>query len=492
MSASPAPERRKKASKSLNTSSRVGRVAHAPEQRRLYRATDHGRPVTIGPDGFAPAQREPGWGPFAESFLRTNAEAFAALDVKPEVLAGGRGTVVRIQPGGRTGAIPLRSGQTGKVAAGLVVEPRFGWRGVGRVLHETGWSAAPDLLLLPLVPGSGREVPPWVLAGPILIRLAALLRSLRPGYRDREEVVRQPRGRILWGKYCHESMVRGQWARVPCRFPDLASDPILRRHIRWALEKVHRDLVIVGGRDPVAVSLAGEAVRLIEGLADAVPLMPRRERLQSEMNRAGLSTEALVRGVEALAWIVDERGLGGGREQDGLAWQLSLDVLWERWVEAVVRREAALVGGDVLVGRLGQTVFPLHWTSSSLRSLGHLAPDVVVRRGRSVRIVDAKYKAHLVEVDEEGWRRMAEELRETHRADLHQVLAYASLYDADDVTATLAYPVRMETWKALHAMGQDTAHADLFHGGRRVRLEVRGFPFGGLDDLERAGGLVRG
>jgi hypothetical protein len=72
------------------------------------------------------------------------------------------------------------------------------------------------------------------------------------------------------------------------------------------------------------------------------------------------------------------------------------------------------------------------------------------------------------------------------------VLAYASLYDAEDVTATLAYPVRMETWMALHEMRQDTAHADLFHGGRHVRLEVRGLPFGGLDDLERAGGLVRG
>lgn len=80
---------------------------------------------------------------------------------------------------------------------------------------------------------------------------------------------------------------------------------------------------------------------------------------------------------------------------------------------------------------------------------------------------------------------MSEELRATHRADLHQVLAYAALYEADEVTATLAYPLRAETWASLRERGDDAAQADLLHGGRRVRVEVRGFPFGGLDEIGR-------
>ena len=67
---------------------------------------------------------------------------------------------------------------------------------------------------------------------------------------------------------------------------------------------------------------------------------------------------AIRRGLEAIAWIVDERGLGGGRELDGLAWQLPLDQLWETYVEAFTRREVAMTGGEVKVGRLGQTLFP--------------------------------------------------------------------------------------------------------------------------------------
>ena len=51
----------------------------APEQKRLFRGTDHGRAVTLDPDLFAPAQRGGGWGPFAESFLRMNEKAPAPV-----------------------------------------------------------------------------------------------------------------------------------------------------------------------------------------------------------------------------------------------------------------------------------------------------------------------------------------------------------------------------------------------------------------------------
>jgi hypothetical protein len=92
--------------------------------------------------------------------------------------------------------------------------------------------------------------------------------------------------------------------------------------------------------------------------------------------------------------------------------------------------------------------------------------------------VDAKYKAHFADIEENTWLKMSSDIREAHRADVHQVLAYASLYDADDVTATIVYPLKSATWEALRAKQRDTAFADLFHGSRRVRLELRGIPFG--------------
>lgn len=432
----------------------------------------------VRPAGFAPIQREPGWGSFAENFLRLNERALQALDVRMDLMAGSEGAMVRLTPGGRAGAVPLRSAQTGHVAGGLVVQPRFGWAGVGRVLGEIGWYTAPEFLDYPLVPGSGREVPPWVLAGPVIVRLAALLRSMRRGYSEAEHVLGRPRGRILWNRYRAESLSRGHWYRLPCRFPDLESDPQLRRAIRWTLERIHRDLVRIGGGDRISAELARLALMMIEQLPDVAAVKPARADLTRLSGGGRLVEEVVRRGLEAIAWIVDERGLGGGRELDGLAWQLPLDQLWETYAEAFVRKEIAATGGEVKVGRLGQTLFPLLWSDPSHRSLGHLVPDIVIRRGRTVHVVDAKYKAHLAELDEAGWHRFTDEQREAHRSDLYQVLAYAALYDADEITATLLYPLRLGTWESLAQRGRDISRAELLHGGRRVTLQLRGIPFG--------------
>lgn len=451
-------------------------VSRAPEQRLLFRATDNSSPVLIDPRPFT-GTRERVWGPFAESFLRFNEAALRAIDARPELATSSEGPVLRLVPGGRAGAIPLRSAQTGHVAAGFVVRPRFGWAGIGRVLSQTGWAGAPEFLQLPLVPGSGREVPPWVLAGPVLARLSALIRHLRRGYQEREELLNHPRGRILWAEYLSRPFIRGQWSRLPCRFPDLDTDPLLRREIRWAVERVRDQLRMVGGTDLIARLLVQVAQRLLEQLGDAPPATPRRDRLRRCVGDRFVD-RALSDGLEAIGWVVDERGLGGGREQDGLAWQLPLDQLWESYVEAVTRREAALTGAQVRVGRLRETVFPLRWSGGAYGSLGHLAPDIVVRRGNSVRVIDAKYKAHLADLDDDGWRRFTDDAREAHRADVHQILAYASLYEASDITATLVYPLRHATWAVLSARHHDVARAELLHGGRHVTLEFCGLPFG--------------
>jgi hypothetical protein len=470
------PPRRRTGRLSLSRAERYS--VSAPLQKPLLTAIDHGPPIAVPPGVFAPAQRDGGWGSFSEMFLRMNEVALRALDVRGELSPASGGVSVRLVPAGRAGAIPLRSAQTGNVAGGFVVRPRFGWSGVGRVLGEIGWYTAPEFLDAPLVPGSGREVPPWVLAGPVIARLANLLRSMRRGYTDTEAVVQRPRGRILWNRYRSESLASGHWQNVPCRFPELESDPRLRRIILWTLERILHDLIRMGARDTICTGLAGIAKRLIEALSDVMPLMPARDELVRLSRGGRLMESAMRQGLEAIGWIVDERGLGGGRELDGLAWHLSLEQLWEVYVEAVVRKEAAMSGASVKVGRLGETVFPLDWSDPTHRTLGHLRPDLVVRHGRSVQIIDAKYKAHLAEIDDAGWHRFADEQREAHRADLHQALAYASLYDADEITATLVYPLRRETWEMLSHRRKDISKAQLFHGGRRVTLQLRGLPFG--------------
>jgi len=453
------------------------RIRPTLQQSRLYRADDNGSGVELDPKAFG-GHDEEGWGRAYESFHRLNEGVFSALGVTPRFERSARGPVLSLCPSGRAGAIPLRSGTTGHVVAGYVVRPRFGWSGVGSILSETGWHAAPRILPVPLVPGSGREVPPWVLAGPVIVRLRALLDQLKRGFDFKEETLQAPRGTIRWSRYLRSSLPSGKWHHVPCRFPDLSTDPVLRGAIRWTLERVLQELAIAAGDDRVALGLRVDAMRLLEHVGDVPRVYPRVELMARLSAGDPLLAQVVQSGLDAIGWVRDERGLGGGRQMDGLAWVLPLERLWEDHVAARVQDHVRQHGGVLRLGRKGETVSPFHWSDASHRSLGHLVPDIVVSRtNNSVWIVDAKYKSHFAEIDEGGWRHMADEIRQSHRQDVHQVLAYCALFDAADVTATLAYPLRHETWEGLRARGLDRTVADVYSGMRRVRLELWGLPF---------------
>ena len=99
----------------------------------------------------------------------------------------------------------------------------------------------------------------------------------------------------------------------------------------------------------MALSLVALAGKLVDAVADVAPSAPSRRELDRIGGPDRLVSEAVQKGLDAVGWIYDERGLGGGREQDGLSWQLPLDRLWENYVEAVIRRDVAKTGSKISV-----------------------------------------------------------------------------------------------------------------------------------------------
>jgi len=450
--------------------------AWKPKQRPLLTLSDQGVPVTVDPERFGIGGRERSWNAYAENFISANRPQLAALDIQPELTAQIGDIALRLRPGGVVGAVPLRTPDTRKVAGGIVVRPRFGWEGIGPLLQQVGWMAAPRVLEMPLVPGSAREVPPWVLAGPVLQRLALLVRELRKGFRMHEEVRQTPRGKILWHRYVAEQMNRGAFHRLPCRFPELGPDRLLRGYLRWGLERIHRSLVPYAVVDRIARQLSEQAAELVHGLQDSPARAPDRRTLEQLTRAVRLPTAVLHRGLQALGWIADERGLAGAAETDGLAWALPMHELFERWVEHVARIWARDFGGQVLAGRVGETVVPIDWDRGTHGSMRSLVPDLVVRHWDQVYILDAKYKGHFLEFDETRWLALSRELREEHRRDLHQILAYSSLFAGAEITAVLVYPMHERTWSRLVAHRRTVVSATITGGGRSVRLALVAVP----------------
>jgi hypothetical protein len=215
---------------------------------------------------------------------------------------------------------------------------------------------------------------------------------------------------------------------------------------------------------------------LLFDLQDTPPRSPDRRILNLLLRGTGLPSEILAKGLEALGWIVDERGLAGRSESDGLAWALPMHELFERWTGKIVRTWAQGFGGEVQSAHANQTSVPVRWTGPAHSSVTSLIPDFVVTHGKRVYVVDAKYKGHFQELDESRWMALAEELREEHRHDVHQILAYAALFDAEEVVSVLVYPMHARTCVRLSESGKTIAKATLVAGGRSVTLALAGVP----------------
>jgi 5-methylcytosine-specific restriction endonuclease McrBC regulatory subunit McrC len=96
-------------------------------------------------------------------------------------------------------------------------------------------------------------------------------------------------------------------------------------------------------------------------------------------------------------------------------------------------------------------------------------PDLWLEWPGTTLVIDAKYKAH--------WDRFdLEHVREEHRHDLHQVLAYAALASTPRVIACLAYPCPVDEWSGLRARGRHLRQAEIFVANRRLNLWLMAMP----------------
>jgi McrBC 5-methylcytosine restriction system component len=411
----------------------------------------------------------------ADQFLALNQAAFRQLDLVVEAHYRNSTVELDVHAGTCIGAIPLVSPTSGRHDYGLVVRPRFDWSGIGPILGATGWRVIPSSLSLPLLPRSERRVPPWVLSTIVLFRLKALLAQLERRFEITSEERSSPRGTIDWGRYISRQISRARFLDVPCRFPELQKDRDLRAAIRFALEKQLRSLE----SQRIAGSFVRELIEMCGDLIGQVIDVGPREPLSTTFQvwqRNTLRTEVFRRGVQAIEWTAEERGLAGLSDLQGLPWAMSMEQFFEAWIETLMSHVVRRIGGELRSGRERETVVPLNWNPPYLGSQKSLVPDLIVVRDDTTIIIDAKYKEHWEDMQHRRWADLEEELRERHRADLLQVLAYSTVARTSKVLVCLAYPCTEERWLSLRSRNLLVHRASLPLTDRRVELILVAFP----------------
>jgi McrBC 5-methylcytosine restriction system component len=410
----------------------------------------------------------------AEQFIHQNLAILQLLQVNVQRDYDGSEVWLSIESHGNVGAVPLRSPLTGRHDLGLVVQPRFPWAGIGPMLAEMGWLISPSPLKLALLKRSERRVPPWVLSFMILARFKALLDRLDRRFEVATETRSAPKGRIEWTQYATRQMPRGDFLSVPCTFPDLRDDRQLKGAIRFAIQKQLRSLETQCGQGAFVHRLIAFGESLLMRVREVSARRPAMVEVQSWL-RKPMRTDVFLEGLQAIDWTIEERGLAGLSDLEGIPWSMPMEQFFEAWVETVMRAVAQRTGGVLKIGRRRETVSALAWDPPYVGSQRSLVPDLILEKEDLAVIVDAKYKRHWEELQERPGAQ-DEDLREQHRVDLLQVLAYANLVSQKEIICCLVYPCSLSTWESLARRDRLFHCSELPNRGRRIHVWLTAIP----------------
>jgi 5-methylcytosine-specific restriction endonuclease McrBC regulatory subunit McrC len=338
-----------------------------------------------------------------------------------------------------------------------------------------GWRIVPTLLKLPLLPGTEKKVPPWVLSSIVLIRIRSLLDQLERRFELIQSIEPAPKGTVDWTDYATRKIPNAHFLQISCQFPDLRDDRALKSAVHFTLRKQLAGLESQRNLTGAVLSLIDLCQSLIRRVAVVPPQRPSSEMLQAWMT-GPLRIEAFRDGIQAVSWTVEDRGLAGLADLQGLPWVLPMDAFFEAWIETLVTRLARDTGGILQTGRKKETLVPIHWDNPFIGTQKYLLPDVILERDDVTVIFDAKYKRHWEEFNSTNWVQVEKEIQEQHRQDLLQVLAYSSLKSSQRVVACLIYPCQNQTWESLKLRGRLFQHASIPTEGRNLDIVLTAVP----------------
>ncbi len=409
-------------------------------------------------------------------FVASNRSRFDQLSVRAELVHSGTEPRVHLRSSHAVGSVGLVSPTTGRDDLGLVIRPRFSWPSLGSVLSDCGMRVLPQLLPLPQLPYSEREVPRWVLSSVVLARVEALIRTVRPQFRMTESEVPFPKGTVNWERWAVSRLGAAKPLELPCRFPDLDIDRDILGFVHRVLLLQKSSLLSQSSNMTTARTLLAVCDQLLAAVARIPPQSVTSDVVNQWMRRP-LAGSAFRDGLTAGLWTMEERGLGGRADLSGLAWRLDMEVVFESWVAAQLARWAGQNGFQFRADRDGETQIPIRWEPPYRGSQKSLRPDFVLRRDGHALIVDAKYKGHWDDLNATAWGNVEADIQEAHRADLLQVLAYASAFDEPHVVCALVYPCREDTWDALSGKGLTVNRATISRGRQEIEIALMAVPF---------------
>jgi len=363
-------------------------------------------------------------GQYLQKFIDYNSELFNFLGVFPLITGTDQHISITFQTSGYIGCIPLKASDTGKQIGDFVVMPRFNGRDrfedYIEILNLLGNDISPDVIdSLPLVSGKNFRPPLYLEAVKFISSLEILLKTSWIKFDNVEKNSYQPIGQINWIKYINSAYKIENQLKFPTRKNILNEIHDEYSKIRYVFDLCKMELLSPNTPQRIKNSFKDRLAFIDERLYLHKPKLINKISIKSSDNP--IVTKCKIHANKILDFNF----------VDCTAWRVDFSDVFEKFVQYIFKEVAKENGGRLLSN------YKINAKSAKYYSweLKHIEPDAIYQKENLIVFIDAKYKSNLYNKFE-----ASESLKEDHRHDLHQILAYTSFSNADIKYGILCYP----------------------------------------------------
>ncbi|GEC70661.1 hypothetical protein SAMN05443543_102288 [Flavobacterium flevense] len=361
-------------------------------------------------------------GQYLQKFIDYNCDNFKFLGVNPLIVGTDQNTTLAFQTSQYIGTIPLRASDTGKQIGDFVVMPRFTGRDrfedYIEILNLLGTEISPQVIdSLPLASGKNFRPPLYLEAVKFIDSLEMLIKTSWRKFDSVEKTTLEPIGQINWNKYVSQEYKNR--LKFPTKKNILSEFHKEYSEIRYVFDLCKFELLSSNTPQRIKNLIRARLLFLDEKLYLHKPTSVNNIVLKSYDNPIVEKCKIQANKVLNFNFI------------SSTAWRVDFSDVFEKFVQYIFKEVSKETGGRLFSN------FKLHSKTSNHYSweLKHLEPDAIYQKDNLLVFIDAKYKSNLYNKFDKN-----EKLKDVHRYDLHQIMAYSSFSKMDAKYGFLCYP----------------------------------------------------
>lgn len=363
-------------------------------------------------------------GQYLQKFINYNSKQFDFLDVQPFIVGTDQNVSIAFRTSGFIGSIPLRAPDTGKQIGDFVITPRFSgysrYEDYIEILNLLDTEITPDILdSLPLASGKNFRPPLYLEAVKYINILESLINLNWRKFDNIEKISDEPTGKINWQKYSNLEYKVENRLKFPVKKNILSEFHSEYSEIRFVFDLCKKEILSANTPLRIKTTFRSRLNFIEEKLYYHKPKYTTNLSIKFSDNPT--VTKCKQQANKILNFNL----------HDSTAWKVDFSDVFEKFVQYIFRLVAKEIGGRIY------TNYKFYANSKKFYSweLKHIEPDAIYQKKDLQVFIDAKYKSNLY--NKYG---ISENLKEDHRHDLHQIMAYSSFSKTGLKNGLLCYP----------------------------------------------------